>query len=183
MEISAETTQMLKVVNPATGQQIAEVPITPPQAVPEAVRRARAAFQHWKRLSVAQRVRYLYAARDWLVDHQDEAIETICSETGKPRTEALVAEVFYCCDLLGFYAKNSERYLRDELRSPHLLKTKRVFVVYQPLGVVGVISPWNYPFTLALGDVVPALIAGNTVILKPSEYTPLTGLLVERVFR
>jgi acyl-CoA reductase-like NAD-dependent aldehyde dehydrogenase len=183
MGISAETTPLLKVVNPTTGQQIAEVPITPPQAVPEAVRRARAAFQHWKKLSVAQRARYLYAARDWIVDHQDEIIETICAETGKPRTEALVAEVFYCCDLLGFYAKNSERYLRDEIRSPHLLKTKRVFVVYQPLGVVGVISPWNYPFTLAMGDVVPALMAGNTVIVKPSEYTPLTGLLVERIFR
>ncbi len=84
---------------------------------------------------------------------------------------------------MGFYAKNSERYLKDEIRSPHLLKTKRVFVIYQPLGVVGVISPWNFPFTLTLGDVVPALMAGNTVILKPSEYTPLTGLLVERVFR
>jgi acyl-CoA reductase-like NAD-dependent aldehyde dehydrogenase len=88
MGISAETTPMLKVVNPTTGQQIAEVPITPPQAVPEAVRRARAAFQHWKKLSVAQRARYLYAARDWIVDHQDEIIKTICAETGKPRTEA-----------------------------------------------------------------------------------------------
>jgi len=183
MGISASARQNLEVFNPATGEKIADVPITPPEKVGEAVSRARQAFQLWRHFSIAQRARYLYAARDWIVDHQDEVIDTICSETGKPRTEALVAEVFYCCDLLGFYAKNSERYLKDEIRSPHLLKTKRVFVIYQPLGVVGVISPWNFPFTLTLGDVVPALMAGNTVILKPSEYTPLTGLLVERVFR
>lgn len=183
MGVSTSAQRNLEVFNPATGEKIADVPITPPEKVGEAVSRARQAFQLWRHFSIAQRARYLYAARDWIVDHQDEVIDTICSETGKPRTEALVAEVFYCCDLLGFYAKNSERYLKDEIRSPHLLKTKRVFVIYQPLGVVGVISPWNFPFTLTLGDVVPALMAGNTVILKPSEYTPLTGLLVERVFR
>lgn len=176
-------TRYLEVFNPATGQKIAEVPITSADQVGPAVARARQAFLMWRELSFAHRARYLYAARDWIVDHQDEVIETICSETGKPRTEALVAEVFYCCDLLSYYAKNSERYLKDEVRSPHLLKNKRVYVLYKPVGVVGVISPWNYPFTLALGDVVPALMAGNTVILKPSEYTPLTGLLVERLFR
>ncbi len=181
MEISMA--RSIEVFNPATGQKIADVPITLPEEVGAAVLRARQAFQAWRMLSVAQRARYLYAARDWIVDHQGEIIDIICAETGKPRTEALVAEVFYCCDLLGFYAKNSERYLRDELRSTHLLKTKRVYVLYQPLGVVGVISPWNYPFTLAMGDVVPALMAGNAVILKPSEYTPMTGLLVERIFR
>jgi acyl-CoA reductase-like NAD-dependent aldehyde dehydrogenase len=177
------STKHLEVFNPATGQKIAEVPITLPDEVGTAVARARQVFPMWRELSFAHRARYLYAARDWIVDHQEEIIETICAETGKPRTEALIAEVFYCCDLLGYYAKNSERYLKDEARSPHLLKNKRVYVLYKPLGVVGVISPWNYPFTLALGDVVPALMAGNTVILKPSEYTPLSGLLVERLFR
>ncbi|MEM4721667.1 MAG: aldehyde dehydrogenase family protein, partial [Candidatus Methanomethylicaceae archaeon] len=183
MGVSTSAQRNLEVFNPATGEKIADVPITPPEEVGVAVSRARQAFQLWRQFSIAQRARYLYAARDWIVDHQDEVIETICSETGKPRTEALVAEVFYCCDLLSYYAKNSERYLKDEVRSPHLLKNKRVYVLYKPVGVVGVISPWNYPFTLALGDVVPALMAGNTVILKPSEYTPLTGLLVERLFR
>lgn len=173
----------IAVFNPATGQKIADVPIASVEEVQEAVGRARRAFALWRQLSVAERARYLYAARDWIVDHQDEILDTICAETGKPRTEALVAEVFYCCDLLGFYAKNSERYLRDEIRSPHLLKNKRVYVIYQPLGVVGVISPWNYPLTLAMGDVVPALMAGNTVIVKPSEYTPLSGLLVSRILR
>jgi acyl-CoA reductase-like NAD-dependent aldehyde dehydrogenase len=173
----------IEVFNPATHDKIADVPITTPDDVSHAVGRARLAFQAWRRLSVAQRARYLYEARDWIVDHQDHVIDIICSETGKPRTEALVAEVFYCCDLLGFYAKNSERYLKDETRSPHLLKNKRTVVVYQPLGVVGVISPWNYPFTLTMGDVVPALMAGNAVLVKPSEYTPLSGVLVSRIFR
>lgn len=175
--------EKLDVINPATLEKISQVSVTPLSAISEAVGHARQAFHIWRALSFAQRARYLYAARDWIVDHQDEIIETICSETGKPRTEALVAEVFYCCDMLGYYAKNSERYLRDEARTPHLLKNKRVSVIYKPLGVVGVISPWNYPFTLTLGDVVPALMAGNAVVLKPSEYTPLSGLLVERIFR
>lgn len=173
----------IDVINPATLERVAEVPRTPPEAVPEAVGRARRASQLWRALSFAQRARFLYAARDWIVDHQDEIIETICSETGKPRTEALVAEIFYCCDILGFYAKNTERYLKDEIRTPHLLKNKRAYVIYQPLGVVGVISPWNYPFTLTMGETVPALMAGNAVIIKPSEYTPLSGLLVSRIFQ
>lgn len=181
--VSQTSTTIIEVFNPATHDKITDVPITTPAEVCQAVGRARQAFQAWHKLSVAQRARYLYRARDWIVDHQDEVIETICSETGKPRTEALVAEVFSCCDLLGFYAKNSARYLKDEIRSPHLLKNKRVYVVSQPLGVVGVISPWNYPLTLTMGDVVPALMAGNTVLLKPSEYTPLSGLLVSQVFR
>ncbi len=178
-----QTSTTIEVFNPATHDKITDVPVATPAEVRHAVGRARQAFQAWHKLSVAQRARYLYTARDWIVDHQDEVIETICSETGKPRTEALVAEVFYCCDLLGFYAKNSERHLKDEIRSPHLLKNKRAYVIYQPLGVVGVISPWNYPFTLTMGDVVPALMAGNTVLLKPSEYTPLSGLLVSQIFR
>lgn len=178
-----QTSTTIEVLNPATHDKITDVPIATPEEVRHALGRARQAFQAWHKLSVAQRAHYLYRARDWIVDHQDHVIDIICSETGKPRTEALVAEVFYCCDLLGFYAKNSERYLKDEIRSPHLLKNKRAYVIYQPLGVVGVISPWNYPFTLTMGDVVPALMAGNTVLLKPSEYTPLSGLLVSQVFR
>jgi acyl-CoA reductase-like NAD-dependent aldehyde dehydrogenase len=173
----------IDVFNPATLQRIGQIPVVSPLEVKHAVARAREAFQDWKERPVPERAEFLYSARDWLIDHQDEAIEIICSETGKPRTEALLAEIFYCCDALTFYAKNAERFLRDDRRSLHLLKNKRVYVSYQPLGVVGIISPWNYPFTLTFGEAVPALVAGNAVIIKPSEVTPLSGLLASRLFR
>ncbi len=175
--------QFIDVINPATLQKVGQVPIASPTQVHHAVAKARNAFLNWKTCSLHERVEYLYAARDWLIDHQNEVIDIICSETGKPRTEALLAEIFYCCDALTFYAKNAEKFLQNDHRSLHLLKNKRVYVSYQPLGVVGIISPWNYPFTLTFGEAIPALVSGNTVIIKPSEVTPLSGLLASRVFR
>ncbi|MBI3660736.1 aldehyde dehydrogenase family protein [Candidatus Acetothermia bacterium] len=175
--------ELIEVTNPATLEKVAQVPVASTEEVKQAVARARHAFASWKERPIRERVEYLYAARDWLVDHKDEVIDTICSETGKPRTEALLAEVFYGCDALTFYAKNAERFLRDDSRSLHLLKHKKVYVSYQPLGVVGIISPWNYPFTLTFGEAVPALVAGNAVIIKPSEITPLSGVLTSRIFR
>jgi acyl-CoA reductase-like NAD-dependent aldehyde dehydrogenase len=183
LEKSAAQAQFINISNPATSQNVAQVPIATLEQVHQAVAKARQAFQVWKTRSLRERVEYLYAARDWLIDHKDEVIDIICSETGKPRTEALMAEVFYCCDALTFYAKNAEKFLQDDHRSLHLLKNKRVYVSYQPLGVVGIVSPWNYPFTLTLGEAIPALVAGNAVIIKPSEITPLSGMLASRVFR
>ncbi len=175
--------RMITVKNPASGEQVAQVPVSSALDVQEAVARARRAGAGWRELSPKERAGYLLAARDWLVTHDQEVVEIICAETGKPRSEALLAEVFYGCDLLGFYAKRASKFLRDEPHSPGLLKTKRVYLRYAPLGVVGIISPWNYPFALTFGEVVPALLAGNAVILKPSEVTPLSGLLVERLWR
>jgi acyl-CoA reductase-like NAD-dependent aldehyde dehydrogenase len=173
----------LAVINPATLEHVAAVPMTAPQEVGAAACRARQAFNNWRQASLKGRAKIMLAARDWLVDHDEEIVDIICSETGKPRTEALLAEVLYGCELLSFYVKNAEKFLGDEPHSPGLLKTKRVYVRYTPLGVVGIIAPWNYPFALTFGEVVPALMAGNAVILKPSEVTPLSGLLVERIFR
>lgn len=173
----------ISVINPATGQKVTEVPIASFEDVKKAVQRAREAFRVWREFSFKERAKYMYAARDWIVEHKEEIIDTICSETGKPRTEALLAEILYSCDILGFYAKNAAKFLRDERKKLHLLKIKKVYVSYLPMGVVGVISPWNYPFNLTLGETVPALMAGNAVIIKPSEFTPLSGLLVSRIFR
>ena len=103
-------------------------------------------------------------------------IQTIVSETGKAYEDALIAEVMYGANAFGFWAKHAPRFLADErvkTASP-LLKGKKLVLRYRPLGLVGVIGPWNYPLTNSFGDCIPALAAGNAVMLKPSEVTPLT---------
>jgi acyl-CoA reductase-like NAD-dependent aldehyde dehydrogenase len=119
-------------------------------------------------------------AQKWLIDNHKRVIQTIVSETGKSWEDAQVAELSYGAAAFGFWAKNAEKYLADErVRSSSLLvKGKKLLLRYQPLGLVGVIGPWNYPLTNSFGDCIPALMAGNAVILKPSEITPLTSLLM-----
>src|SRR4029450_185415 len=106
--------------------------------------------------------------------------DLVVKENGKTREDALLAELFYVCDALGFWAKQAPKYLADERIKTHslLLLGKKVFVRYRPHGVVGVIGPWNYPLTNSFGDCIPAMAAGNAVILKPAEATPLTSLLL-----
>jgi acyl-CoA reductase-like NAD-dependent aldehyde dehydrogenase len=117
--------------------------------------------------------------RSWLIRNRRRVAETMMAEGGKPIEDALL-EIMYVASALGFWAKQGPRYLRDERirsRSP-LLFGRRVIVRHEPHGVVGVIGPWNYPLVLGVGDSIPALVAGNTVVLKPSELTPLSSKLV-----
>ena len=119
--------------------------------------------------------------RHWFVQNRDRVIDLLVKENGKTREDALLAELFYVCDALGFWAKKAPRSTwptsRVKTHSP-LLLGKKVFVRYRPHGVVGVIGPWNYPLTNSFGDCIPALMAGNSVVLKPSEITPLTTLMM-----
>jgi acyl-CoA reductase-like NAD-dependent aldehyde dehydrogenase len=112
-------------------------------------------------------------------------VGTIVAETGKAYEDALITEVNYAAGAFAFWAEHAERYLADERvrTSSVLLKSKRMVVRYQPLGVVGVIGPWNYPLTNSFGDCIPALAAGNAVVLKPSELTPFTSLAMQRALR
>jgi acyl-CoA reductase-like NAD-dependent aldehyde dehydrogenase len=173
------------VVNPATGQEIGRVPEMPASEVAEMARRARAAQPGWNALGFDGRAQILLRAQKWVVDHRDRLIETIVAETGKTYEDALIAEVNYAAAAFGFWAKNAPKFLEDEkvrTTSPFALGRKLV-VRYQALGLVGVIGPWNYPLTNSFGDCIPALAAGNVAILKPSEVTPMTSLLMERVLR
>jgi acyl-CoA reductase-like NAD-dependent aldehyde dehydrogenase len=175
----------IPVENPATGEVIAHVPDMTAAQVAELVRAARAAQPAWEALGFDGRGRILRRAQKWVVDHQQRIIETIVSETGKAYEDALIAELMYGANALGFWAKQAPRYLADErisTASP-LNKAKKLLVRYRPLGVVGVIGPWNYPLTNSFGDAVPALAAGNAVIVKPSELTPLTSLLLAEGLR
>ncbi len=175
----------IEVVNPATGQVIGRVPDLGPEEVAELARRARAAQPGWQALGFEGRGRVLRRAQKWLLDNTDRVIETIVSETGKTYEDAMFAEISYGANAFGFWAKNAPKYLEDERvrTSSIMVKGKKLIQRYEPLGLVGVIGPWNYPLTNSFGDCVPALAAGNSVILKPSEVTPLTSLLMAEMLR
>jgi acyl-CoA reductase-like NAD-dependent aldehyde dehydrogenase len=175
----------IAIENPATGEVIAHVPDMTAEQVAELARAARAAQPAWEALGFEGRGRVLRRAQKWLVDNSDRVIQTIVSETGKTYEDALIAEVMYGANAFGFWSKHAPRFLADERvksASP-LLKGKKLMMRYRPLGLVGVIGPWNYPLTNSFGDCIPALAAGNAVILKPSEVTPLTSLLLADALR
>jgi acyl-CoA reductase-like NAD-dependent aldehyde dehydrogenase len=171
-------TQTIQVRNPATLETITELPIASPAEVAEAIERARKAQAIWRTRSFAERAELLYRFRDLLIDEQERLADILTSETGKPRGEVYGNELFYLCDVIGFWAKNASKFLEPEKIRPHLLmfKTKKVISEHHPMGVIGIISPWNFPLVLSAGDAMPALMAGNAVVIKPSELTPLTAL-------
>jgi len=175
----------IAVENPATGQTIATVPDLGAEAVADMARRGRAAQPAWEAYGFEGRGRVLSRAQKWVMDNAERIIATICSETGKTYEDASLAEIGYAGNAFGFWAKQAPEYLADErVRSSQLLvKGKRLVLRYRPLGLIGVIGPWNYPLTNSFGDCIPALAAGNSVILKPSEVTPLTSLLMAEGLR
>jgi acyl-CoA reductase-like NAD-dependent aldehyde dehydrogenase len=181
----AHSGEEIAVENPATGQIAGTVPDLGAAAVAEMARRARIAQPAWEAYGFEGRGRILSRAQKWLMDNAAQVIETIISETGKTFEDASLAEISYAGNAFGFWAKNAPEYLADErVKSGQLLvKGKKLVLRYRPLGLVGVIGPWNYPLTNSFGDCIPALAAGNSVILKPSEVTPLTSLLIAEGLR
>jgi acyl-CoA reductase-like NAD-dependent aldehyde dehydrogenase len=174
----------LALSSPASGNRIGEIEVSNAQDVAAALEVARKAQPDWAARSFQERARYLQRAVSVLVDQQDQFIEVILRESGKPRTEALMMEIFAGCDVLTYYAKRAGEMLATEKRRLHgvMRFMKQLRIVYRPLGVVGVISPWNGPFILSLNPTIQALMAGNAVLLKPSEVTPYSGKLVGDLF-
>jgi acyl-CoA reductase-like NAD-dependent aldehyde dehydrogenase len=175
-----EATETIEVENPATGQVIRTLPVTSPEEVRVLADRARTAQPAWEALGFEGRGRVLRRMQKWVVDNSERVIQSLIDETGKTYEDAAVVELAYGAGALGFWAKRAPGYLADEkirTSNPFVLGRKLV-VRYRPVGVVGVIGPWNYPLTNSFGDAIPALAAGNGVVLKPSEVTPLTSLLL-----
>jgi acyl-CoA reductase-like NAD-dependent aldehyde dehydrogenase len=181
----AHAGEEIAVENPATGQTAGTVPDLGAAAVSEMARRARIAQPAWEAYGFEGRGRILSRAQKWLMDNSAQVIDTIVSETGKTFEDASLAEISYAGNAFGFWAKNAPEYLADErVKSGQILvKGKKLILRYRPLGLIGVIGPWNYPLTNSFGDCIPALAAGNSVILKPSEVTPLTSLLMAEGLR
>jgi betaine-aldehyde dehydrogenase len=159
---------------PFDGTKLATLPVDGPERVGDVVARVRSNQPAWEALGNKERSKWLFKLRDWMLDNADQIADTMQAETGKVRAEA-AGEMPYLVDLINFYAKKAEKFIGDETVSPHspLLRTKKLKVQYRPYPLVGVISPWNFPLILSLGDAIPALQAGAAVVIKPSEITPL----------
>ena len=151
------------------------------QAVVDAVAKVQ---PFWAQLTLSDRARYLERAAQVLIDECDEIRDLIVREQGKPRNEAFSMEVLPTIDALRWIARAGVEILADEkIPMPQLfLKTKSSAFTYEPLGVIGVIAPWNYPWSIPFGEVALALMAGNGVVLKPASLTPLIGERIGRVF-
>jgi acyl-CoA reductase-like NAD-dependent aldehyde dehydrogenase len=174
----------IAVENPATGETIAHVPDLNADQVAELAQRARAAQPGWEALGFDGRAEVFREMRRWLVQNRERVVQTIVEETGKTREDAQTTELFLILDALQFWAKKAPKFLADEkVRGTSAFTLgKKMYVRYRPFGLIGVIGPWNYPLSNSFGDAIPALMAGNSVILKPSEVTPLTSLLIEEGF-
>ena len=180
---SSPATRHVDSIDPASGETIAQFESTNPADIPAIIERARVAQAAWAAQPIRERAAALRRLRDAIFDARDEIAATISRETGKPRVEAVFAEIILALDTADFIAGHAPKWLRPE-RVPHhniAVKAKSGWLEHEPLGVVAIISPWNYPFAIPIAQIIPALAAGNAVILKPSELTPAAGALIGEI--
>ena len=182
MASPAAIASYLESVDPASGEVIARFEATPPVEVPRILEQARAAQQSWKRLRLQERCAFIGKLKDVFYQRRNEIADVVTREVGKPRVESLFSDVLISLDAAAYYAdfKRVQKLLKSE-RVPHhnlAMKAKSGRIQYEPRGVIGIISPWNFPITIPIGQILPALVAGNAVVLKPSELTPWCGALI-----
>lgn len=170
--------------NPITGEKIGEYKVDTVEELHAAIKRAKQAQPAWAAKSIKERIGYLRRIRDRLVERADEIANIISKENGKTRVDALATEVLPCAMAASFYCRNASKFLGDR-KLPMgniLLINKRSKIVRAPYGVIGVITPWNYPFTLPFSDVFISLAAGNAVVLKVASSTQATGHILKECF-
>lgn len=175
-------TEQLYFSNPATGGVFGEVEMTSELAVREAVHQMRASFPVWSALPIKKRVSILRKFQSLLIERSDEITSVLNQDCGKSRQDGLI-ELFVTVDMLAQYCSQAQTWLKKERVSSGLYFFKQCYVEHKPHGVTAVISPWNYPLTLSLPPMLAALLAGNTVVLKPSEVTAATGVLIEKLIQ
>lgn len=170
--------------NPATGEVTGHSPLDNVERVQSAVEQARVAQIEWAGVPVHERCRTIRVIRDLIVDRADELAEVIANDTGKTRIDALAAEVLPAAIAVDYYTQQAYRFLKDRKLKPAklLLGNKRSLIRRVPWGVLGVISPWNYPFAIPFSEVVMALLAGNGVLLKVATQTQMVGRALEKLF-
>lgn len=172
-------------VNPATGEVLGELDCAGPIEVRAAVARARAARPGWNAWGIRNRIKVLSRFQQILLARKTDIARRITQEAGKPYVESLLTEVLVVLDAARFLIENAFAILRTE-KLPHgnlAVKTKSGRILHEPYGVIGIISPWNYPFSIPATEVIAALVAGNAVVLKPSELTPLIALELQDLLR
>ena len=175
---------MITSYDPATLERIGAVRAASTADIARAVENARAAQERWQAVPLAQRCAHLLRVRDYMIDHIDTLATLITRENGKPKQEALSSDVFPVIYLIDYFAKNAARLLRDETVNIRLWRFLRrsSYLTRMPRGVVGVISPWNFPFSIPAGEICMALLTGNAVVLKPARATALVGDMIGQMY-
>ena len=173
-------------ISPIDNTKIYHIPQTSEESIENAVQEALRAFAIWSNLKISERTQYLLNFAEILnSDNQlkKEVIETIIADVGKPKIEA-ETEVVEVIDIISYYSTIAEKILSKNKNNIdiNVWPNKESYTVYEPYGVVGIIKPWNYPFSNPLWAIIPALIAGNTIVFKPSEYSSKTGLCISKIF-
>ncbi len=177
-----ERERFFTIKNPATGEEVGKYPLLDREDVDRAIKKARTAFETWSKSSFGERRKILLRASSILGENSGKYADEIALENGKTRTDALLADVYTSADVIKFYAKHAQAFLKPVKVSGILtFPMRRCYYKFEPKGVVGVISPWNYPLTLSNGPVVSAIAAGNAVVLKPSSQTTRSGLIIQEV--
>jgi len=171
-------------INPATLEAVGEVKTTPPGNVNRIVERAREGFCIWKGTGLSERAKRLKRAQRLMLDRSEMLAECITMEMGRPFAESLAVEVEASIDLVGYYAERADKFLNDRGVPLHNIFFIRrgSKIQFQPLGVMGIIAPWNWSLLIPLGGIVPALLAGNSVVFKPSELAPIVGQRIRDCF-
>src|SRR5215469_10543488 len=184
MPAAAMPVDTLASINPATGQVLGTYEKTSPAVLPAIVARARSAQLPWAKIAVSDRCDRLKALRDCIMFSRGALADSVVNESGKPRVEALFADIFVALDSAEYFSKTAATVLRSEAVPHHSLaaKAKTGTLIYEPLGVVAIISSWNYPLAIPLSQVIPAVVAGNAVVCKTSEFTPQCGAWIEKLF-
>ncbi len=170
---------LVKVVNPTTGKVFETFPITTKEQVDAKVEKARKAFRTWSHLDIDERAAYLQRFAEMLRKHKEDYARTMTLEMGKIIRESL-AEVEKCATAADYFAQNAKRFLEPEVVET---EAQRSYVAFHPRGVLGSIMPWNFPMWQIIRFAVPALVAGNTAVIKPASASPMTGLHVEEAFK
>ena len=171
-------------INPATGEVLERFAKTPPASLPEILNRSRTVQREWAAVPIHARCKLLNTVREKILASRDELAQAVVLESGKPRVEALFADIFVGLDTAAYFSRNAPQLLWPE-KVPHhssAAKAKSGRLIYEPLGVIGIISSWNYPLAIPISQVIPAVVAGNAVICKTSDFTPRCGALIERLF-
>lgn len=171
-----------EVKNPRNGTLLYQVEEPDQAEVDRVYAKAEAAFEQLRRMSVRERLNELKKIKTYLLNNHERVARRIVEETGKCLADAFITEVFAVVDMLAYYEKNAERMLADRtVPASLMLMGKKSRIVFEPMGVVLIISPWNYPFNLSILPFICAFLAGNSVILKPSKETPLRGVYEDMI--
>ncbi len=184
MPAPAVLSTSLSSLDPATGEVLGRFDSTRLSALPGLLTRARRVQAEWTSTPIRARCSFLSALRNQIYRRRDELADAVIRETGKPRVEALFADLFVTLDSASYYATFAPAMLKPERVQHHsvAVKAKAGRVLYEPYGVIAVIGAWNYPLAIPMGQMIPALVAGNAVILKPSELTPWCGTLIGELY-